>query len=211
MKAVIFRTHGGPEVLEYVTDFGEPALGPEDVLVRVRACALNHLDLFVRQGMPTLRLPLPHILGSDIAGEIAKVGDGVADLEVGERIVVNPGLTCGECEYCVRGEDPLCVDYRILGEHVHGGYAEYVVVPARNVARLPTDFSFESAAAAPLTFATAWRLLVTKAHVRPGEGVLILGAGWGVPPPPIPTAKRAGGPAFPPRCPRGKREQAQAR
>ncbi len=107
MKAVIFRTHGGPEVLEYVTDFGEPVLGPMDVLVRVRACALNHLDLFVRQGMPTLKLPLPHILGSDIAGEVAKTGDDVGDLEVGERVVVNPGLTCGECEFCIRGEDPL--------------------------------------------------------------------------------------------------------
>src|SRR5256712_3619702 len=192
MKAVILRQHGGPEVLEYVTDFGEPALGPQDVIVRVRACALNHLDLFVRQGIPTLKLPLPHILGSDIAGEIAKVGDDVADLQVDERVVVNPGLTCGECEYCVRGEDPLCVDYKILGEHVHGGYAEYVVVPAKNVARLPTDFSFESAAAAPLTFMTAWRLLVTKAHIRPGEEVLILGAGSGVSTAAIQIAKLAG-------------------
>jgi NADPH:quinone reductase-like Zn-dependent oxidoreductase len=192
MKAVIFRQHGGPEVLEYVTDFGEPVLGPKDVLVRVRACALNHLDLLVRQGIPTLKLPLPHILGSDVAGEIAKIGDDVADLEVDERVVVNPGLTCGECEYCVRGEDPLCVDYRILGEHVHGGYAEHVVVPARNIARLPTDFSFEAAAAAPLTFMTAWRLLVTKAHVRPGEEVLILGAGSGVSTAAIQIAKLAG-------------------
>ena len=192
MKAVIFRQHGGPEVLEYVTDFGEPVLGPTDVLVRVRACALNHLDLFVRQGMPTLKLPLPHILGSDVAGEIARVGDDVSDLEVDERVVANPGLTCGECEYCVRGEDPLCVDYKILGEHVHGGYAEYVVVPARNIARLPTDFSFEAASAAPLVFMTAWRLLVTKAHVRPGEEVLILGAGSGVSTAAIQIAKLAG-------------------
>src|SRR3989449_7239571 len=181
MRAVIFRQHGGPEVLEYVTDFGEPVLGPEDVLVRVRACAVNHQGLVVRQGMPTLRLPLPHILGSDIAGEIAKVGDGVADLEVGERIVVNPGLTCGECEYCVRGEDPLCVNYRILGEHVHGGDAEDVVVPGRNIARLPTDFSFEAAAAAPLTFMTAWRLPVTKAHLRAGRRALFPGRGGGGP------------------------------
>src|SRR3972149_2629694 len=106
MKAMIFRQHGGPEVLEYVSDFGEPVLGPKDVLVRVRACALNHLDLLVRQGIPTLKIPLPHVLGSDVAGESAKVGDDVADLEVDERVVVTPGLTCGECEYCVRGEDP---------------------------------------------------------------------------------------------------------
>src|SRR3989441_4672252 len=186
MKAVIFRTHGGPEVLEYVADFGEPALGPKDVLVRVRACALTHLDLFVRTGIPTLKLPLPHILGSDIAGEIAKVGDEVDDLEEGERVVVNPGLTCGECEYCIRGEDPLCVEYKILGEHVNGGYAEFVAVPRKNVARLPTDFSWESAAAAPPVFMTAGRLLVTKAPVRPGEGVLILGAGGGGSPAAVP-------------------------
>jgi len=192
MKAVIFRTHGGPEVLEYVTDFHEPAIGPEDVLVRVRACALNHLDLFVRTGIPTLKLPLPHILGSDVAGEIVKVGDDVSDLEVDERVVVNPGLTCGECEYCIRGEDPLCVEYKILGEHVNGGYAEFVAVPGKNVARLPTDFSWESAAAAPLVFMTAWRLLVTKAHVRPGEDVLILGAGSGVSTAAIQIAKLAG-------------------
>src|SRR3990170_924447 len=180
MKAAIFRSHGGPEVLEYVTDFGEPVLGPGDVKVRVRASALNHLDLFVRQGIPTLKLPLPHILGSDVAGEIDKVGDNVRDLAEGERVVVNPGLTCGECEYCIQGEDPLCVDYRILGEHVNGGYAEFVVVPARNVARLPMEFPYEEAAAAPLVYMTAWRLLITKARIRPGEDVLILGAGSGV-------------------------------
>src|SRR3989442_12462188 len=126
MKAVIFRTHGGPEVLEYVTDFGEPALGPKDVLVRVRACALNHLDLFVRQGIPTLRLPLPHILGSDIAGEIATVGDDVADLEVDERVVVNPGLTCAERVDCVPGEHPLCWAYKILRVHVPADNTQYV-------------------------------------------------------------------------------------
>ena len=192
MKAAIFRSHGGPEVLEYVTDFGEPVLGPGDVKVRVRASALNHLDLFVRQGIPTLKLPLPHILGSDVAGEVAAVGDDVADLEAGERVAVNPSLSCGECEYCVRGDDPLCVDFKILGEHVNGGYAEYVVVPARNVARLPTDFPFETAAAAPLVYQTAWRMLVSRAQVKPGEDVLILGAGSGVSTAAIQIAKLAG-------------------
>jgi len=192
MKAAIFRSHGGPEVLEYVTDFGEPVLGPGDVKVRVRASALNHLDLFVRQGIPTLKLPLPHILGSDVAGEVAAVGDDVADLEAGERVAVNPSLSCGECEYCMRGDDPLCVDFKILGEHVNGGYAEYVVVPARNVARLPTDFPFETAAAAPLVYQTAWRMLVSRAQVKPGEDVLILGAGSGVSTAAIQIAKLAG-------------------
>ncbi len=192
MKAVVFYEHGGPEVLRLVTDFPEPVMGPDDVRIRVRATSLNHLDLWVRQGLPTLRLPLPHILGCDVAGEIAAVGDNVRDLEVGERVVVNPGLTCGECEYCIQGEDPLCVEYRILGEQVNGGYAESVVVPARNVARLPMEFPFEDAAAAPLVYMTAWRLLITKARIRPGEDVLILGAGSGVSTAAIQIAKLAG-------------------
>ncbi len=192
MKAVIFQKHGGPEVLQHVTDFGEPVLGPDDVKVRVRACALNHLDLFVRQGIPTLNLPLPHILGSDVAGEITEVGDSVADLEVGERVAVNPSLSCGECEYCMRGDDPLCVDFRILGEHVNGGYAEHVAVPARNIARLPTDLPWETAAAAPLVYQTAWRMLVNRAQVKPGEDVLVLGAGSGVSTAAIQIAKLAG-------------------
>ncbi len=192
MKAVVFESHGGPDVLKVVNDFPEPVLGPGDVMLRVRATALNHLDLSVRQGMPTLKLPLPHILGSDVAGEVAEVGDDVADLEVGERVAVNPGLSCGECEFCMRGEESLCADFKILGEHVNGGYAEFVAVPARNVARLPTDFPFEAAAAAPLTFLTAWRLLVTRAQVKPGEDVLVLGAGSGVSTAAIQIAKLAG-------------------
>jgi len=192
MKAVVFEAHGGPEVLKVVPDFPEPVLGPEDVMLRVRATALNHLDLTLRHGIPTLKVPLPHILGSDVAGEVAEVGDDVADLEVGERVAVNPGLSCGECESCMRGEESLCPDFKILGEHVNGGYAEFVVVPARNVARLPTDFPYEAAAAAPLAFLTAWRLLVTRAQIKPGEDVLILGAGSGVSTAAIQIAKLAG-------------------
>jgi NADPH:quinone reductase-like Zn-dependent oxidoreductase len=191
MKAVLFHEHGGPDVLRY-EDFPDPTLGPNDVLVRVEAVALNHLDLFVRQGWPGLKLPLPHILGADVAGEIAAVGDNVLDLDPGERVVLNPGLSCGECEYCVMGEDSMCVDYKILGEHVHGGYAQSVAVPARNVVRLPTDYPFVEAAAAPLVFMTAWRLLMTKASIRAGEDVLILGAGSGVSTAAIQIAKLAG-------------------
>lgn len=192
MKAVAFYEHGGPEVLKVERNFPEPVIGPDDVLLRVRAAALNRLDLFIRQGMPNLKLPLPHILGSDAAGEIAKIGDNVTDLEEGERVLVNPGLTCGQCEFCVAGDDPLCVEYRILGEHVNGAYAEYVVVPARNVARIPTDLPWETAAAAPLAYMTAWRLLVRKGAIKPGEDVLILGAGAGVSTAAIQIAKLAG-------------------
>lgn len=192
MKAVVFRTYGGPEVLEVDPDHPDPVIGPDQVLLRVRAAALNRLDLWVRDGIPTLKLSLPHILGADGAGEIAQVGSDVHDLEVGERVVLNPGVSCGECEFCTMGDEPLCVDYRILGEHLPGTYAEYVAVPARNVARLPTDFPFEKAAAAPLVFMTAWRLLVSKAKIRPGEDVLILGAGAGVSTAAIQIAKLAG-------------------
>jgi len=192
MKAVVIRTYGGPEVLEVDPSHPDPVPGPDQVVLRVRAASINRLDLLVRAGIPTLKLTLPHILGADAAGEIASVGSDVVDLEVGERVVVNPGISCGECEYCTMGDDPLCVDYRILGEHLPGTYAEHVAVPSRNVARLPPDFAFEAAAAAPLVFMTAWRLLVTRARIRPGEDVLILGAGAGVSTAAIQIAKLAG-------------------
>jgi NADPH:quinone reductase-like Zn-dependent oxidoreductase len=192
MKAVVLRAYGGPEVLQLDPQHPDPVPGPDQVVLRVRASALNRLDLFVRAGIPTLKLSFPHILGADAAGEVASVGSDVADLEVGERVVLNPGVSCGTCEYCTAGDDALCVDYKILGEHLPGTYAEYVAVPSRNVARLPTDFPFEKAAAAPLVFMTAWRLLVGRARIRPGEEVLILGAGSGVSTAAIQIAKLAG-------------------
>ena len=173
-------------------DYPDPVPGPDQVVVRVHAAALNHLDLFVREGIPTLKLTLPHILGSDGAGHIASVGSDVTDLEVGDRVVLNPGISCGRCEYCVKGDDSACVDYRILGEHLPGTYAEQVAVPARNALKIPTDLSFETAAAAPLAFMTAWRMLVGRARVRPGEDVLILGAGAGLSTAAIQVAKLAG-------------------
>jgi NADPH:quinone reductase-like Zn-dependent oxidoreductase len=210
MKAVVFRTYGGPEVLEVDPRHPDPVIGPDQVLVRLRAAALNRLDLWVRDGIPTLKLALPHILGADGAGEIAQVGTDVGDLEVGERVVLNPGVSCGDCEYCTTGDDPLCVDYRILGEHLPGTYAELVAVPARNVARLPTDFPFEEAAAAPLVFMTAWRLLVSRARLRPGEDVLILGAGAGVSTAAIQIAKLAGCTVFVTSSSEAKLKKAQA-
>ena len=196
LKAVVLPRHGGPEVLTFVGDHPDPVPGPEDVLVRVHAASVNRLDIHLRRGLPAVKLPLPHILGADLAGEIAAVGSDVVDLEVGERVTANPGISCGECEYCARGEDPLCVAYRVLGEHLPGTYAEYVVVPARNIARLPPDFPMDRAAAAPLVFMTAWRLLVSQARIRPGEDVLILGAGSGVSTAAIQIAKLAGATVF---------------
>lgn len=166
--------------------------GPDQVVVRTHAAALNHLDLFVREGIPTLKLTLPHILGSDGAGHVAELGSDVTDLEVGDRVVVNPGISCGRCEYCLKGEDSECVDYKILGEHLPGTYAEKVAIPARNALKIPTDMNFESAAAVPLAFMTAWRMLVTRAKIRPGEDVLILGAGSGISTAAIQVAKLAG-------------------
>lgn len=191
MKAVAFAEHGGPEVLEY-RDLPDPTPGDDEVRVRLRAASLNHLDLFVREGWPGLKLSLPHIPGADGAGVVDAVGARVTDVAEGQRVVLNPGLNCGRCEFCLVGEDSLCVAYKILGEHVDGTYAEIVTVPARNALPLPDDVSFEVAAAAPLTFMTAWRLLVTRAGVRAGEDVLVLGAGGGVASAAIQIAKLAG-------------------
>lgn len=191
MRAVGFREHGGLDKL-VALDVPTPEVGDDDVLVRVKACALNHLDLWVRGGLPGLKLALPHLPGSDVAGDVAVVGRSVNYPEVGVRVAVNPLLSCGECEWCVQGEDPLCLEFKILGEHVPGGYAEYVRVPARNVVELPTDFDYVEAAAAPLVYQTAWRMLVTRAKIRPGEDVLILGAGSGVSTAAIQIAKHAG-------------------
>src|SRR2546425_1675040 len=191
MKAVGFRAHGGLDRLELL-DVPKPEVGEGEVLVRVKACALNHLDLWVREGLPGLKLALPHIPGCDVAGDVAAVGPSVTYPEVGVRVAVNPGLYCGACEWCIQGEHPLCPEFKILGEHVPGGYAEYVKVPAQNCVELPTDFDYVEAAAAPLVFETAWRMLIMRAQIRPGETVLVLGAGSGVSTAAIQIAKLAG-------------------
>ena len=179
MKALAFREHGGLDKLRY-QDVPDPKLGDGDVLVRVRAAALNHLDLFVREGLPGLTLPMPFWTGCDIAGDVAEVGAAVQDVELGDRVAVNPNLYCGRCEYCLRGEHSLCVRYGILGEHTHGGLAEYVAVEGRHVLKLPDAIRYEDAAAFVLVNMTAWRMLVTQARLRAGEDLLILGVGGGV-------------------------------
>ncbi len=178
MRAIRFHSHGGPEVLRY-EDAPDPKLEAGEVLVRVRACALNHLDLWERRGLEGVRIPLPHISGSDVAGEV--VTSTLADIPAGLRVMLQPGVSCGRCAACLSGRDNECARYEVLGYLNHpGGYAELVKVPAQNVIPLPDRIGFVEAAAFPLTFVTAWHMLVTRAQVRRGEDVLVLAAGSGV-------------------------------
>ena len=179
MKAVTFSQHGGPEVLKY-SENAEPKVNAGEVLVRVRACALNHLDLWVRRGLPGVLIPLPHTPGSDIAGEVAKVGEMVKRVSVGQKVLLAPGISCGQCAQCVAGADNLCRKYTLFGYMVDGGCAEYVKSPEVNVISIPGDLSFDEAAAVPLVFLTAWHLLMGRAYLQPGEDLLVLGAGSGV-------------------------------
>jgi NADPH:quinone reductase-like Zn-dependent oxidoreductase len=179
MRAIVLHGHGGPEVLE-PAELPEPTPQPGEVVVSVRACALNRLDLWVRGGLPGMTLPMPHVLGSDIAGVVTALGPGVADEWRGREVVINPGLSCGRCEFCLAGQDNLCASYRILGEHAPGGYVERLAVPLTNLVPKPANLSWIEAAAYPLTFLTAWQMLTTRAELRPGETVLIHAVGSGV-------------------------------
>ncbi len=194
MRAALFHEHGGPEQIR-LEEVARPTPGPGEVLVEVRAAAMNHLDLWVRRGLP-IETTMPHIGGSDVAGVVAELGPGATEAAVGERVVVNPSLWCGRCRSCVRGEESMCVRYRILGEHTNGGFAEYVVVPAANVYPLPDNISFETAAALPVSYQTAWRALITRAGVRAGEEVLVVGASGGTALAAIQIAKLAGARVF---------------
>ena len=177
MKAVRFHEHGPPDVLHY-EDAPDPELRAGDVIVRVRACALNHLDLWNRRGMERVRFRMPHILGADVAGEIIASSDPA--LVPGRRVMLQPGLSCGRCQACLDGRDNDCPRYDVLGSQSDGGYAELVRVPLENIIPIPDAIGFVEAAAFPLTFLTAWHMLVTRAGIRPGEDVLVLGAGSGV-------------------------------
>ena len=179
MKAVLFHQHGGPEVLEY-TDFPTPKPKPGEALIRLRAAALNRMDVLVRNGWAGLKLDLPHINGADGAGEIVEINGATKDLEVGDRVVLNANLGCGSCEFCLAGRDNLCSNWHLLGETIRGTYAEYVCVPVRQLYKLPNDFDFHQAAASALVYQTAWHSLVKRGNLQSGETVLIVGAGGGV-------------------------------
>jgi NADPH:quinone reductase-like Zn-dependent oxidoreductase len=179
MKVARIHQHGGPEALVY-EDAAEPRIPGNHVLVRVRACSLNHLDLFVRAGIPGMKFAMPHVLGSDIAGEIVEVGELCERVKPGWRVLLSPGLSCRQCEHCFSGDDNLCRRYTVFGYGVDGGNVELLAAPEYSVIPIPLHLSFDEAAAVPLVFLTAWHMLTTRAHLRPGEDVLVLAASSGV-------------------------------
>ena len=191
MKAVLFRANGGPDKLSY-EDLPTPTVGSEDVLVRVKACALNHLDIWIREGNQAYPIPLPHVPGSDAAGIVEQVGNHVEGVTVGQRVFVSPGISCWKCDQCLAGRDNFCRSYSLLGAMMHGGYAEYMKVPFRNVLPIPETLSFEQAAAFPLVSVTASHMLFALAGLQHGETVLIMGAGSGVGMMAVQMAKLAG-------------------
>ncbi len=209
MKALCFYEHGELDVLRY-DDVPDPQPGPGQVLVRVRACALNHLDIWVRRGWPGLKLPMPHWCGADIAGEIAALGEGVTGWEIGQRVVVDPGVSTTEDEYTRRGEDSVSPGYVIFGEQIRGGQAEYIAVPASNLMAMPDGWDFPEAAAPLLVSLTAWRMLIHRARLRAGESVLIIGAGGGVNSMAIQIAKLAGATVYALTSSEEKMERARA-
>jgi NADPH:quinone reductase-like Zn-dependent oxidoreductase len=177
MKAVRIHEFGGPEVLRY-EDAPDPTLRKDQVLVRIRACAMNHLDLWVRKGLPGVKLP--HILGSDIAGEIVEVGEYVSGFKPGQRVLLAPMDFCNRCAYCTSGRQNQCAQFTVLGNRVDGGDCELIAIPAVNVIPIPDSLDFNQAASVPLVFLTAWHMLTGRASVRPGQTVLVLGGGSGV-------------------------------
>jgi NADPH:quinone reductase-like Zn-dependent oxidoreductase len=196
MKALVLRGHGDLSQLE-ISDHPRPEVRQErDVLIRLEAAALNHLDLWTVRGLPGLSLTFPHVVGADGAGVVEEVGPGVGSVELGQRVMFNPGISCYRCDYCMAGEHSLCEEYGLLGEHIPGTLAEYIVVPEHNLALVPTppdgELTWAEAAAFSLVSLTAWRMLMTRARVRAGERVLIWGIGGGVSSTALQLAKLAG-------------------
>jgi NADPH:quinone reductase-like Zn-dependent oxidoreductase len=180
MRALVLHRHGGPEALTLETNWPDPVPDPGEIVVEVQACALNFLDIFVREGMPGEPTPLPHITGGDIAGVVRQVGAGVSWPSIGDRVVLNPTWGCGACEYCRDGVMPRCLHTHMLGEQEPGGLAEFTKCPAMQAIAVPAAYSLDAAACLPITFGTAWRMLVTRAAVKPTDVVVVLGAGGGV-------------------------------
>lgn len=177
MKAIRFHEHGGPEVLKY-EDVPDPILRKDQVLIRIKACALNHLDIFVREGVPGV--PLPQIPGSDISGDVAEVGEYITDIAVGTRVLLAPMVFCGVCEKCVSGQQNFCPQFSVIGYRVTGGDCEFIAVPRVNVIPIPPELTYDEAASVPLANVTAWHMLVGRAKIQPGQTVLVIGAGSGV-------------------------------
>ncbi|MFQ6044031.1 MAG: zinc-binding dehydrogenase [Candidatus Poribacteria bacterium] len=194
MKAIVFHEQGGVGKLRY-EDAPAPKINRDEVLVRVKACAVNRLDLRARQDRPEVE-PIPHILGSDVAGDVAEVGAEVSHLKVGARVVISPCINCGYCVDCINGDESLCDNQKVLGFQTNGGYAEFVKAPARNIITISDEISYAKAAAVPITFLTAWHMLITRANLRAGEDVLILSAGSGVGSAALQIAKLAGARVF---------------
>jgi NADPH:quinone reductase-like Zn-dependent oxidoreductase len=212
MRAVVIHQHGGPEVLSY-EEVPRPEPGPGEALIRVRATSLNRLDLWARSGPPVKIFPwtepdFPIISGSDCAGEVAAVGASVSNVQPGDRVVLYPSLFCGACDACRAGEQTQCLDYQIFGEHTPGAMAEYAVAPAGNLLPLPEHVSFSDAAAMPVAYTTAWRMLMTAAELQSGESVLVLGVGGGVGSAALVIARRAGATVYAAASSAARREMA---
>jgi len=179
MKAAFIEEHGNLEKIQ-IGDLDAPTIGPNEVLIETKFGALNHLDIFVVRGWPGLTLNMPHVIGADGSGIVKEIGSEVTTLSVGDKITINPGISCGKCEMCLSGQQVFCKQFSILGENKWGTFAQYLKLPEISVLKIPDEFSLEKAAAAPLTFLTAWRMLITQAEIKPNEYVFIHGAGGGV-------------------------------
>jgi NADPH:quinone reductase-like Zn-dependent oxidoreductase len=180
LRALTISAHGGTDKLEFRTDVAEPDVTPGSVRVRIKAAALNQLDIFMLRGLPGVKIDAPWVMGADGVGVIDRVGAGVSNVAVGDTVIINPGISDRTCEFCLAGEQSECVNFRLLGEHLPGTLAEYVVVPAPNVGIIPADTPIEIAAAYPLATLTAWRMVHTRAKVTADDEVLIWGIGGGV-------------------------------
>jgi len=195
MKAVVINRHGASDTLE-VTELPVPTITENEVLVRIKACALNHLDVWIRRGLPGVELRMPHVLGSDISGVVESVGGLVKNVKPGDPVILSPGISCMHCEYCLSGRDNLCAAYDMFGYRVDGGYAEYVKSPSVNLIPKPKNLSFEEASSIPLVFLTAWHMLKERVALNAGETVLVQAAGSGVGSAAIQIAKLLGARVF---------------